>query len=213
MDILADARQLADYIISLRDFTISPYQMQSYGHMGATVTDSILQAGVNYRTVVEPRVKQVMQRYPEAKTSRGFLTVIERYGADCVLNWKHPEKPRRVYELTAFFVAINLETEQCLKSWLLHPNNCEKLLMLKGIGPKTIDYMKRFVGISTIAVDRHVRRFLNSAGVQRATYHEIQVVVAFAADLLRISRSSLDHAIWSYSSNMARFKQKHKTLH
>jgi hypothetical protein len=213
MDILADARQLADFVTSLNDFRISSDKLQFYDHMGATITDSILQAGVNYRTVVEPRVRQVLRRYPEAKTSGAFLAVIERHGADCVLNWRHPEKPRRLYELTTFLVNLNLETEQALQGWLLDPYNCEQLLQLKGIGPKTIDYLKRFVGISTIAVDRHVRRFLNFAGVQRDAYDEIQQVVAFAADLLRVSRSNFDHAIWSYSSEMTRTQSVANSLY
>jgi hypothetical protein len=213
MDILADARQLADFIVSLHDFRISSHEVQSYNHMGATITDSILQAGVNYRTVVEPRVKHVLREYPVAKTSPSFLDVIDQHGVDFVLNWRHPEKPRRVRDLTIFFVKLNVETEADLKYWLLDSDNCQRLLDLKGIGPKTVDYMKRLVGISTIAVDRHMRRFINLAGVKREAYDEIQIVVAFAADLLKISRSNLDSAIWLYSSEIKNFKQRTMTLH
>src|ERR1051325_10185241 len=208
MDILADARRLADFIASLDGFMISPRKVQAYGHMGATITDSILQAGVNYRTVVEPRVRRVLQTYPEAKTSGAFLSVIERHGAGGVLNWRHPEKPRRVHELTSFFVAMNVETEEALRNWLLAAGRCEELLKLKGIGPKTVDYSKIFVGISAVAVDRHVRRFIQSAGVRRTAYDEIQMVVAFAADLLKVPRCSLDHAIWSYSSVVSRTERR-----
>src|SRR5215208_7225358 len=135
MDILADARRVADFIVVLDGFTISPRKVQAYDHMGATITDSILQAGVNYRTVVEPRVRRVLQIYPEAKTSRAFFSVIERHGVGSVLNWRHPEKPRRVYELTSFFVAMNVETEESLREWLLDPDRCEELLKIKGVGP------------------------------------------------------------------------------
>jgi len=204
VDILADARRVADFILSLEGFAVSPRKVQAYGHMGATITDSVLQAGVNYRTVVEPRVKRVLQTYPEAKTSGAFLSVIERHGAGSVLNWQHPEKPRRVHELTSFFVAMNVETEEALGDWLHTAGKCEELLGMKGIGPKTVDYLKRFAGISAVAVDRHVRRFIHAAGVRRAAYDEIQLVVAFAADLLKVPRCSLDHAIWSYSSEIGR---------
>jgi len=208
VDILADARRVADFVSSLDGFMISPRKVQAYGHMGATITDSILQAGVNYRTVVEPRVRHVLQTYPEAKTSGAFLSIIERHGAGGVLNWRHPEKPRRVHELTSFFVAVNVETEETLRDWLLDAGRREELLKLKGIGPKTVDYLKRFVGISVVAVDRHVRRFIHSAGVRRAAYDEVQLVVAFAADLLKVPRCSLDHAIWSYSSEVSRTKRQ-----
>jgi hypothetical protein len=212
MDILADARRVADYIVTLDGFTISTRKVQPYGHMGATITDSILQAGVNYRTVVEPRVRQVLHKYPEAKTSTAFLSVIEYYGAGGVLSWRHPEKPRRVHVLTSYFVSMNVQTEACLRELLLDTGRCEELLKIKGIGPKTVDYLKRFAGISAVAVDRHLRRFIYSAGVRRAAYDEVRLVVAYAADLLRVPRCSLDHAIWTYLSKPARLKRTDELL-
>lgn len=200
MDILADARRLADFVASLNDFKINPHEVRSYGHMGATITDAVLQSGLNYRTVVEPRVRCVLHQYPNAKTSSAFLGVMEEVGANRVLNWRHPEKPRRAHELTSFFVRMNVESEESLAWWLLDSNNCRQLTGLKGIGLKTVDYLKCFAGIPAIAVDRHVRRFLHSAGVRRDRYQDVQTAVAYAADLLRVPRSSLDHAIWIYST-------------
>jgi len=36
------------------------------GHLGAVLADSILQAGLNYTTVVRPRVLAILQVYPSS---------------------------------------------------------------------------------------------------------------------------------------------------
>jgi hypothetical protein len=35
-----------------------------YGHMGATLTDAVLQSGISYETVVLPRVERILRDYP-----------------------------------------------------------------------------------------------------------------------------------------------------
>jgi hypothetical protein len=201
MRLLRDARQLTNYILSLPNFGFSVKQFTGYGHMGAVITDTILQPGLNYRTVVAPRVKSVIVRYPTAQTTSAFLAVIKTDGVGYVLNWQHPEKLSRTQHLTRFLVNANVDTEEQLKSWLLHPANCLSLLEIRGIGAKTVDYLKNLVGISTVAVDRHIRNFVANAGIQCKDYSEVRLVVEFAADLLGIPRCSLDRAIWSYMAN------------
>jgi hypothetical protein len=48
----------------------------------------------------------------------------------------------------------------------------QKLLSIKGIGPKTVDYFKILVGVSTAAIDRHLLNFLKLAGLTPAGYRE-----------------------------------------
>lgn len=196
----SDSRKLVDFIESLGDFVIRSINNRGYGHMGATITDSILQAGLNYRTVVEPRVRAVLEAFPFAKTSTEFLGILKEHGANNILSWKHPEKPRRVNELTTFFVAESVDTEECLGQYLSYAFNCEKLLTLNGIGPKTVDYLKNFAGIPTIAVDRHISHFVAVAGISCSSYEEISRMVCIAADLLATPASDLDFAIWDYVS-------------
>jgi len=195
---VSDARLLVNYISSLPNFSFSVKDFQTYGHMGAVITDTILQSGLNYRTVVQPRVKSVMSRYPTAQTTSVFLTVIQTYGASYVLNWQHPEKLNRVQNLTEFLIKVNIDTEEQLRNWLVYPANISSLLAIRGIGAKTVDYLKNLVGIPTVAVDRHIRNFVANAGIQCREYNEVRSVVEFAADLLNIPRCSIDRAIWSY---------------
>jgi hypothetical protein len=55
---LDNALQLINFISSLPDFSIEVNYSFGYKHMGAVVSDAILQSGLNYRTVVQPRINE-----------------------------------------------------------------------------------------------------------------------------------------------------------
>lgn len=209
MELLGNARQLADFISSLDDFNLNFRSNTTYNHMGATLSDAILQSGLNYRNVVLPRIRRILNIYPDVTTTTEFLLIIEIYGADCVLDWNHSEKPRRLCELTSLLCKNNIESEDDLRTWLKKQSNCLTLLELKGLGPKTVDYLKRLVDIPTVAVDRHIKTFVSFAGLKQQRYEEIKIVVEFAADLLEVNRSHLDYAIWLYmASSVAENKKR-----
>jgi endonuclease III len=168
--------------------------------MGALFTDCVLQAGVNYKTTVLPRVQRVLDEYPQAYTTSIFQETINNFGASSVLSWKHPEKPERLTRVTTFFYQQLVETEEDLVSWLTDENNITQLRQIKGIGPKTTDYMKRLVNIPSIPVDRHMFRFVEDAGITCTNYSEVQTIIETAGDFLEIHLVLLDRAIWSYMS-------------
>jgi thermostable 8-oxoguanine DNA glycosylase len=58
----------------------------------------------------------------------------------------------------------------------------------------------KLLSFDTIAVDRHIISFIESAGLSHANYNSTKKTVEFAADLLNVSRSSLDATIWYYMS-------------
>jgi len=66
-----NAKALVKYIGTLTDFQIVD-PSYPYNHMGATITDAMLQAGINYEAVVKPRVNCVYGYY-EAKTTSGLF--------------------------------------------------------------------------------------------------------------------------------------------
>lgn len=195
--------KLAKFVKSLSGFQSLVRDRSAYNHMGATICDTILQAGLNYRTVVAPRVNQVIQRWPTAKTSSAFLFNIRRYDLLSVISWSDEEKPRRIISLTEFLVDEDLETEREVANWLTDTENVESLRKLRGFGPKTTDYFKMLVGISTVPVDRHVRSFLSKAGVVAKGYEATQAVFEETAELLNINKSSLDYAVWLHESSPA----------
>jgi endonuclease III len=112
------------------------------------------------------------------------------------------EKPRRILELTEFLLGERVETEEGFAEWLTYDQNIALLRQVRGVGPKTADYIKSIVGIPTVAVDRHVRAFVRLAGLEIRDYDQIRETVCAAADILGYDHSALDHAIWVYSSTV-----------
>lgn len=201
--------RLTDFVRGLSGFEVRARTGPCYAHMGATICDAILQAGLNYRTVVAPRVERVMRRWPSATVTSRFLAMVTRYGVDDVLLWNHPEKPARIRQLAKFFSVCGLETEHDLARWFVdEPNGGDKLRELKGIGPKTVDYLKSLVGVPAVAVDRHVRTFVAWAGIDASDYAEVRELVCAVADALQLERHALDHAIWSFVAASGRQRRR-----
>jgi hypothetical protein len=184
--------------------------------MGATITDAVLQAGLRYETTVWPRVQHVMT-IPEAMTTSGFLRALRERGGEEVVHWTHPEKLGRMEAVAELFVAEGVETESDLRRWLCREPrtgggaagdvdaacraNVAKLAAIRGMGPKTIDYFKILCGEEdTAAIDVHLMRFLERAGIKVRGYDHARRVVAEAAPLLGVSAARLDHSIWTYMS-------------
>jgi len=210
MDIQTKARTLVDYIKSLVGFVFVDYIDGNYGHMGATISDAILQAGITYDTVVRPRIKTIRELYPEATTTSTFWQLLQKIGPKSVLQWQGDEKPNRVVALTKYFLSEKVETEDDLSKWLESESNKCRLFTIKGIGQKTVDYIGILVGSQTNAVDRHIKTLLMEADIQTSSYKEIQDIVNYSADLLGVKRAFFDHSIWQYMSR--REKQKSKPL-
>jgi hypothetical protein len=70
------AKVLVDHIRKLPNFRIVTSYNPVYGHMGATITDAMLQAGTSWKTVVKPRRDKIW-KYTQAQTTSGFLALIE----------------------------------------------------------------------------------------------------------------------------------------
>jgi hypothetical protein len=166
------ADRLADFIRSLDGFEIPEVRDVPYGHMGATITDAILQAGLNYEHVVWPRVARVRDTVP-ATTTSGFRAACEQRGAAEVIGWSHQTKLTRIAALAAFLAEQGIETEDDLRRWLCDADaqtrgeRRAQLLALPGIGPKTVDYLAILSGdTAAVAPDVHQLRFLALAGIE-----------------------------------------------
>lgn len=204
MTMRRDAVRLCNFIRALSGFDVQPRSGACYAHMGATICDTILQAGLNYRTVVAPRVERVLCGWPAAITTSRFLAMIERHGLNEVLLWRNAEKPTRIGQFSEFLQRRGIETEGDASNWLATNENAAALREVRGIGPKTVDYFKSLVGLPAVAVDRHIRTFIAWAGIRLTTYDEIRELVSAVADSLQVGHHDLDHAIWSYVSARAR---------
>jgi hypothetical protein len=193
-----EAQRLAAYVQSLG--INCNLQLRTYGHIGATLADAVLQAGLNYTTVVAPRIERILSCFPEAKRTTGTLQLVNCIGVHEFLTWRNPAKPDRFMRLLRLFKDEAIETEEDVRAWLVHDENCSTVAALHGIGPKTINYLQILVGHDSVAVDRHVRKFVNAAGIPLGSYDEIRIIVCDAAKILAVASSSLDAAIWGYMS-------------
>jgi 3-methyladenine DNA glycosylase/8-oxoguanine DNA glycosylase len=85
-----------------------------------------------------------------------------------------------------------------MRGWVAVASAGNELQTIKGIGPKTVDYLACLVGADRIAVDRHVISFTAQAGVDAGGYEDVQTIVSYAADLLGILRRDFDAWIWAH---------------
>lgn len=206
---LMNARKIVDYISNLDAFEwIEVSSVPAYSHIGALFTDVILQSGLNYEHVVKPRVKRILQLYPEASTLSLFYSLLQTKGAAAVLQWKHDEKIQRMDRLIHFSMSYGIESIYDLIKFISVVNHQDKVIELKGIGPKTLDYLMKLLGFDTIAVDRHIFKFVEMAGIAELDYYNTKLSVVFAADLLDISRKTLDYSIWKYMMSKE-YKKNH----
>lgn len=202
MSCAKEARKLADYVISLPNALhfYEPSCRFSYYHIGALFTDIVLQAGLNYNSVVKPRIQKILTHYPDACTVSKFQIVVDNEGLGKVINWKHPEKIGRFEQLMEFARCNRIDTCVDLKLSLSNNKNRDSFLAIKGFGPKTLDYLLKLLNVDSVAVDRHIYAFVKMANIETSGYNETKKVVEYAADLLNISRTTIDHIIWKYMS-------------
>jgi len=203
IELLTCARRTADFARSC-GFVPSLQNTFSYpSHLGAVMADSILQAGVNYQTVVFPRVKIILERYPDAVDLEGVNRIIATGLLPSFLRWNHHSKIERFERLAEFFSSQSVNTTCDLSRSISQSDFRAELLSVFGVGRKTIDYMACLVGLDHVAVDRHVRRFVQRANVQLESYESVQSVVGFAADLMGAGHREFDSWIWHFESKGA----------
>jgi hypothetical protein len=200
---MSDPEKLAQYVRSLPEFVIYETIDGNYNHIGATVADAVLQANMRYATHVKPRVNRILATYPEARTTTTVLRLLEEIGATEFLSWRGEDRAERFSRVLGLFASEDVETEADLREWLSDNANLLKLRSIKGIGPKTVDYFKILVGVSTSAPDRHLLNFLGLAGLVPCGYNETQAVITATADILSIDRACFDHSIWQFMSGRA----------
>jgi len=200
METRKDAQTLLKHLDSLKSFKLVDYCDGNYDHMGATIADAILQAGLKYDSVVRPRIQQIRDKYPSANTTSSFLKLLREVGAKVVLNWSGDEKPKRVIGLAEFFQQQDIETEQDLHVWLTIEANRPTLLRVRGIGEKTADYLKILAGLKTVAIDTHMHSILREAGIPTNNYNKAREIMNAAADARKMDRAKFDHSIWKFMS-------------
>lgn len=196
VEMLQAARRIANHAMSEGVLLDETQPRISCDHMGAVLADSVLQAGLNYSTVVRPRVLDVLLKYPGRDTVSSLIAVISDGETGSFLKWRHREKVVRFETLVSFLQKRGVENVQDLRLALASDEFCHDIQIINGIGPKTVDYMACLVGIDSIAVDRHVRAFAKAVSVENNDYHFLRASFCCAADLLAVPRREFDAWLW-----------------
>ncbi|TXH72881.1 hypothetical protein [Thiobacillus sp.] len=196
VEILIAARRIADHAKDEGALGEQKVPRATCDHLGAVLADSVLQAGLNYATVVRPRVLSILRTYPNQNTVSALLKLIGERRTGVFLNWRHHEKVTRFEMLVAFLNECEIEDVKDLRAHLASEQFCNAIQRINGIGPKTVDYMACLVGLDSIAVDRHVRTFAKQVGVENDDYHFLRRSFCCAADLLALPRREFDAWLW-----------------
>lgn len=208
---LIAARRVADLANAKGASSAVAHRRPVTTHMGAIIADAVLQAGVNYTAVVLPRISAILKKFPEAHSVGALVMLVAQRRTGEFLTWSHSEKIVRFNSLVEFLQLRCVETAEDLREYLLCDEIGEELQAIRGVGPKTVDYLACLVGIDSVAVDRHVRTFARMAGVETADYKFLRTVFCYAADLLSLSRRDFDAWIWEKQSS-PKMTQLHLSL-
>ncbi|KVZ04155.1 hypothetical protein [Burkholderia stagnalis] len=196
IEVLLAARRIADHAKDEGALFEEKQPRATCEHLGAVLADSVLQAGLNYTTVVRPRVVAILRAHPNRLTISSLVALIQDGKTGAFLNWRHHEKVTRFEALVLFLKEWGIEDVEDLRAGLASDEFCDAIQTVNGIGPKTVDYMACLIGIDSIAVDRHVRTFAKTVGVKSDDYHFLRKSFCCAADLLSLPRREFDAWLW-----------------
>lgn len=171
--------------------------------MGAVICDVSFQPRCDYEATLRPRLLRLQKSWPDARTVRGFQGRLATEDLAVAMKFNHAQKVATAHAITDLLADHGVDTREDLHTWLAQQANRAALRTVKGVGPKSIDYIGNLVGRSHIAVDVHLRTFAADAGVPDLRYEHLRAVYEEAATLLRHERSGLEHAVWRYKSGAA----------
>ncbi|MCD6327824.1 hypothetical protein J7M28_09755 [bacterium] len=198
MTIDEKAETLSRFAWSLDGFVVLERLSETPDHLGAIVVDAVLQAGINYKTVVRPRVERLRDEYPEARTTSGFLALIDRVCLSDLIEWKGQTKLSTIAEVLNLLKQEQVETRSQLKLWLLQFGSTSRLTQIKGIGEMTADYLKMLAGIEVCAADSLTMGFMRQAGIEPKSYDEARDILCRASRMMDVHPVALGFSIWEY---------------
>lgn len=207
IDVLMAARRVADLAKAEGALDVPLVFRPTTEHMGAAIADAVLQSGLNYVSVVRPRIISIIQRHPRASRLSEVMRIVEAKHTSEFLGWQHPTKIERFESLASFLAQHSIEIAADLRERIGAPEFQRALRTIRGIGPKTVDYLACLVGHDAIAVDRHISTYAQRAGVKAGDYEFLREAFCSAADLLSMPRRGFDAWVWQRQASGIRGTQ------
>ena len=137
----SEPERLAEYIRSLSGFEMTQID-GNYGHVGATLADAVLQANSNYKRSVRHRIARIRKVYARETSLQDLKRLLQQVTAQEFLNWNGTRKPTTFLDLVNLLGREGVNGEDDLRKWLQRDGSRAKLLRIRFIGPKTVDYLK-----------------------------------------------------------------------
>lgn len=154
----------------------------------------------NYKRIVRPRAQRILREYARETSLQDLKRLLQKIDVWEFLKWKGPQKCKTFRDVLNLLLKEGVNTEDDLRTWLQWDDSKAKLLEIDFIGPKTVDYLKVLVGLDEAAMDLHLFRFLEGAGLGKLSYERAKEVIHQTADSMGWKRADLDHSIWRYMS-------------
>jgi endonuclease III len=170
----------------------------AYDNMAALLADVSLQAGLNYERTVWPRVAEILRRYPDCNSTCGLVSVLQRTSVHELLRWNGQDKILRFKALLGLFVELDIQSIEDLAIWIEATESREALLNIRGVGKKTVDYLRILCGNVAFPLDRHFMRFLRMAGVDATVngYDYVQRLLLDACSELGLNPRETEKGLW-----------------
>ncbi|MFJ7071233.1 hypothetical protein [Streptomyces sp. NPDC098781] len=177
---------------------------RGWTHMGAVICDASFHARRKYRSTLLPRLERLQEAWPDAATVRGFRARIVGEDLAVAMDFNAPRRVATAHGITDVLAANSIDTRAQLHAWLDHQAGRTALRTVKGVGPKTVDYIGILVGRSQVAVDVHLRAFAAEAGASGLSYAQLKAAYEEAAVLLGHEPGGFEHAVWRHKSTAVR---------
>lgn len=201
--ITQDAERLLEYMDG-HNIDGARQMTRGWSHIGALITDAVLQRRQKYKATVFPRVESLVREWPDAETIKGFRERIDGGDLSAVIRWKGEERLKQIQDIVSVFEELGIDDVDTLRLRLgADPDRGEfrsALRRVRHVGQKTVDYVDILAGVETgTAVDCRIRKHMKSAGVSNLTYRHVQAVMRQAADARGWRHGDLDAALWNAS--------------
>ncbi|WP_185910816.1 hypothetical protein [Streptomyces sp. WAC07149] len=199
MTVPSPARRLADHV--QRILGEGPFTRPGgWTHMGAVICDVSFQPRCNYEATLRPRLLRLQASWPDASTVSGFRSRLATEDLAVAMRFNHARKVATARAIADLLSDHGVDTRDDLRTWLGHQANRAALRTVKGVGPKSVDYIGNLVGRSQVAVDVHLRAFAADAGVAGLPYERLRAAYEEAAALLGHDEAALEHAVWRHGA-------------
>ncbi|MEQ9455597.1 MAG: hypothetical protein RLN76_13525 [Phycisphaeraceae bacterium] len=171
------------------------------------IVDCVLSLRKKYDTVVEPRVRDLVQRHPDLITCRQLVELIESYPDPLAfhqqeLQMKSARKGLTMLELARQLDEIQHDFEggiepERLRRWAewAHPGDY-LMLGVPGLGLAGFQYIRMLLGGQTVKPDVHVIRYVEQALGEKVADIQAVYLIEQAGKALDLPTKHLDVAIW-----------------